>query len=185
MRITGGDLKGRIINFPAGIKERPTSDFLRETLFNLLPTAEDKNFIDLFAGSGGVGLEAASRGARHIYLIEKNKKLASVIIKNVKSLSLDDKCKVINFDVETALKDLAKKNHLSDIVFADPPYNRNMVSLTLECLSRYQVLDEKGVIVIQHSVKENYQEFLPENIYQIKQRKYGENVVTFFKGEWK
>jgi 16S rRNA (guanine(966)-N(2))-methyltransferase RsmD len=185
MRITGGDLKGRTINFPAGIKERPTSDFLRETLFNLLPPVEGKNFIDLFAGSGGVGLEAASRCAGHVYLIEKGKKLAGVIRKNIKSLALDEKCFVINFDVETALKDLAKKNHRSDIVFADPPYNRNMVSSTLACLGRYQVLDEKGVIVIQHSVKENYQEFLPENIYQVKQRKYGENMITFFTGEWK
>jgi len=181
MRITGGDLKGRTINFPAGIKERPTSDFLRETLFNLLPRVEGKNFLDLFAGSGGVGLEAASRGAGHVYLIEKDKKLAAVIRKNIESLALGEKCIVINLDVETALKDLAKKNHRSDIVFADPPYNRNLVSFTLACLSRYQILDEKGMIVIQHSVKENYQEFLPENIYQVKQRKYGENMVTFFR----
>jgi len=181
MRITGGDLKGRTINFPAGIKERPTSDFLRETIFNLLPSLEGKNFLDIFAGSGGVGLEAASRDARHVYLIEKDKKLAGVIRKNVKSLTLDEKCTVINFDAETALKDLAKKNCRAEIVFADPPYNRNLVIFTLACLSRYQVLDEKGMIVIQHSVKENYQEFLPENIYQFKQRKYGENMVTFFR----
>ncbi|MBN1474764.1 MAG: 16S rRNA (guanine(966)-N(2))-methyltransferase RsmD [Syntrophaceae bacterium] len=181
MRITGGDLKGRTINFPAGIKERPTSDFLRETLFNLLPPVADKNFLDLFAGSGGVGLEAASRGARYVYLIERNKKLAGVIRNNIKSLALDEKCAVINLDVETSLIDLAKKNYQPGIIFADPPYNRNLVSSTLACLGRYQVLDEKGMIVIQHSVKENYQEFLPENIYQVKQRKYGENMVTFFK----
>ncbi len=185
MRITGGDLNGRTINFPAGIKERPTSDFLRETIFNLLSPVEGKYFLELFAGSGSVGLEAASRRAEHVYLIEKDKKLASVIRKNIKSLAMDEKCTVVNFDVETALKDLAKKNHRADIVFADPPYNKKLVSSTLACLGKYQVLDEEGVIVIQHSVKENYQDFLPENIYQVKQRKYGENMVTFFKGEWK
>src|SRR4030042_1031834 len=106
MRITGGDLKGRTIDFPAGIKERPTSDFLRETIFNLLPPVEGKIFLDLYAGSGGVGLEAASRGAGNVYLVEKDKKLAAVIRKNIESLALDEKCAVINLDAETALKDL-------------------------------------------------------------------------------
>ncbi len=70
-------------------------------------------------------------------------------------------------------------------MFADPPYNRNLVGATLKSLSKYRVLTKGGVIVIQHSVKENYSEFLSENIYQIQQRKYGENALTFFKGEWK
>src|SRR4030042_5605676 len=110
MRIAGGDFKGRTLSFPAGVKERPTSDFLRETLFNLLGPVSGTSFLDLFAGSGSVGLEAASRGASYVCMIEKNRKLAGVIKKNIQALSLDQKCKVINADVETGLRDLAKKN---------------------------------------------------------------------------
>lgn len=183
MRITGGDFKGRTLSFPASVKERPTSDFLRETFFNLLGSFTDERFLDLFAGSGSVGLEAASRGAGYVYLIEKNKKLADFIKKNIQTLSLEHKCKVINTDIEAGLRDLARIKYKPGIIFADPPYNKNLVSLTLRCLSLYQVAAKDGVIVIQHSAKENYKEYLPEKIHQVKQKKYGENVLTFFKGE--
>ena len=185
MRITGGDFKGRTLFFPKGVKERPTSDFLRQALFNLLPPVAGKNFLDLFSGSGSVGLEAASRDACHVFLMEKSRKLSGVIRKNIQALSLNQKCTVINADVEAGLRNLAGKNYCMDIVFADPPYNRNWLNIILACLSRYRVVDKEGVIVIQHSVKENYREYLPENIYQIKQRKYGENALTFFQGEWR
>jgi len=81
MRITGGEARGRKLNFPSRLKERPTSDFLREALFNLLGSLPGKTFLDLFAGSGGVGLEAASRGAREVCFIEKNKKPVEAIRK--------------------------------------------------------------------------------------------------------
>lgn len=184
MRITGGDLGGRTLSFPGGSKERPTSDFLRETLFNLLGSLTGETFLDLFAGSGSVGLEAASRGAREVYLIEKSKNLVKVINKNIQTCSLEQKCRVIGTDVEIGLRQLAKKKYQADVVFADPPYNRNLAGATLKSLSKYRVLVKGGVIVIQHSVKENYSEFLSENIYQIQQRKYGENALTFLKGEW-
>jgi 16S rRNA (guanine966-N2)-methyltransferase len=185
MRITGGDFGGRTLSFPSGSKERPTSDFLRETLFNLLGSLTGKTFLDLFAGSGSVGLEAASRGAREVCLIEKNKKLVKVINKNIQTCSLEQKFRVIGADVEIGLREFAKKNYQADVVFADPPYNRNLVGATLKSLSKYRVLTKGGVIVIQHSTKENYSEYLTENIYQVQQRKYGENALTFFKGEWK
>ncbi|HDQ04903.1 MAG TPA: 16S rRNA (guanine(966)-N(2))-methyltransferase RsmD [Deltaproteobacteria bacterium] len=181
MRITGGDLGGRAYYFPPGIKERPTSDFLRETIFNLLGPVEKTIFIDLFAGSGGVGLEAASRGARQVYLVEKNKKLADIIKKNLRSLSLETKCFVIAADVKIGLKELAQEKCRADFVFADPPYNRGLVATTLNCLGKYKALSEESIIVIQHSINEKYIEFLPDNIYQVQQRKYGENALTFFK----
>ncbi len=173
------------MSFPSGSKERPTSDFLRETLFNLLGSLTDETFIDLFAGSGSVGLEAASRGAREVYLIEKDKSLVKVINKNIQACSLEQKCQIIGADVEIGLRQLAQKNYHADIVFADPPYNHNLVGITLKYLSKYRVFTKESVIVIQHSTKENYGDFLSDNIYQLQQRKYGENALTFFKGEWK
>ena len=183
MRIIGGKAKGRTLHFPSGSKERPTSDFLRETLFNLLGSLEDKIFLDLFAGSGSVGLEAASRGAQEVYFIEKNKNLVEVIKKNIQTCCLDKKCRVIAEDVEYGLRDLFKKKYEFDVIFADPPYNRNLAGTTLKSLNKYHVLREDGVVVIQHSIKENFSELLDENIYQINQKKYGENALTFFKME--
>ena len=183
MRIIGGEVKGRILSFPSRSKERPTSDFLREALFNLLGSLQGKIFLDLFAGSGSVGLEAASRGAQEVYLIEKNKNLIEVIKNNIQTCALEQKCRVIGADVAIGLRDLFKKKYEVDVVFADPPYNRNLAGRTLTSLNKYRVLREGGIVVIQHSTKENCGEFLDENIHQIKQKKYGENALTFFKME--
>ena len=185
MRIIGGKAKGRTLRFPSGSKERPTSDFLREALFNLLGSLEDKTFLDLFAGSGSVGLEAASRGAQEIYFVEKNIKLAAIISGNIQTCCLDKKCFVIAKDIEQGLRDLFKKKCKVDIIFADPPYNRSLVATTLNLLNKYQIIGEDSLIVIQHSIKEKFSNTEDNNIYLTDQRKYGENALTFLKMESK
>jgi 16S rRNA (guanine966-N2)-methyltransferase len=181
MRIIGGEDKGRKLYFPSQLKERPTSDFLREALFNLLGPLQGKIFIDLFAGSGSVGLEAASRGAQEVYFIEKNNNLVAVVKKNIQTCSFSEKCRIIGKDIGIGLRDLFQKKCEVDIVFADPPYNQDMVGTTLSYLNKYQVLGEGGIVVIQHSIKESFSEFLGENIYQTKQKRYGDSALTFFK----
>ena len=184
MRITGGEAKGRTLSFPSRSKERPTSDFLREALFDLLGSLQDKTFLDLFAGSGSVGLEAASRGAQSVFFVEKNKHLVEVIKKNIQTCCFDKNCRIIAGDIEFGLRDLFRKKYEFDIIFADPPYNRNLVEATLKYLSKHQILRKGGIIVIQHSIKETYSK-LDDNIYQTDQRKYGDNALTFLKMEWK
>ncbi len=176
--------KGRTLHFPSGSKERPTSDFLRETLFNLLGPLQNKTFLDLFAGSGSVGLEAASRGAQGTFFVEKNKHLVEVIKKNIQTCCLDKNCRIIAGDIEFGLLDLFRKKYEFDIIFADPPYNRDLVKATLRFLSKNHVLRKDGIIVIQHSIKETFSDS-NDNIYQTDQRKYGDNALTFFKMEWK
>ena len=171
------------MHFPSKSKERPTSDFLREALFNLLGSLQDKTFLDLFAGSGSVGLEAASRGAQDVYFVEKNKHLVEVIKKNIQTCCLDKNCRIIAGDIEFGLRDLIRKKYEFDIIFADPPYNRDLVEETLMFLRKYHVLKEDGVIVIQHSIKENFTELIDDNIYQTDRRKYGDNALTFLKME--
>lgn len=185
MRITGGKAGGRIFNFPAKSKERPTSDFLREALFNLLGSLEGKTFLDLFAGSGSVGLEAASRGAQEICFVEKDKNLAEVIDGNIRTCCPYVKCRLINKDVELGLQYLYKKKCFFDVVFADPPYNKNFVNITLKTLSRHNILQNDGILVIQHSIKENFDLPINNIISQADQRKYGDNALTFFKMEKK
>jgi 16S rRNA (guanine966-N2)-methyltransferase len=189
MRIIGGMVKGRALHFPAGSKERPTSDFLREALLNLLGSVSGKLFLDLFAGSGSVGLEAASRGAKEVYFIEKNKILAAVAQKNIENCGFEKKCRIINTDVRSGLNDLFKKKCKFDIIFADPPYNNGLVETTMKLLKEYPVFSQGALMVIQHSTREDLGSFLAESVYgeavwhQIDQRKYGDNAISFLKME--
>jgi len=189
MRITGGMAKGRTLHFPAGSKERPTSDFLREALLNLLGNVADKSFLDLFAGSGSVGLEAASRGAKEVYFIEKDKILAEVAKRNIENCGLEKKCRIINADVRSGLNDLFKKKCKFDIIFADPPYNNGLVETTLKLLKEYPVFQEDALMAIQHSTREDFSSVLAESVcgetvlHQIDQRKYGDNAISFLKME--
>jgi len=191
MRIIGGTAKGRIIHFPAGSKERPTSDFLREALLNLCGSVVGKTFLDLFAGSGSVGLEAISRGAEEAYFIEKSKVLSAIAKKNISNCDFEKKCRVINKDVRSALSDLYKKKCKFDIIFADPPYNKGFVESALKWLTEYPVFKEDTLIVIQHSTREGLDSFLAEKDcgkfiwHQVDQRKYGDNAISFLKTEHK
>lgn len=185
MRIIGGKAKGRALHFPPGSKERPTSDFLREALFNMLGSLEAKTFLDLFAGSGSVGLEAASRGAQRVYFVEKNRNLVKIIKNNIQKCSLDENCSVISADIEHGLISLFKNKCEADIIFIDPPYNRDMVATTLNILNKYQIFKKDVVIVIQHSMRENFTDSMKGNICFEDQRKYGDNVLTFLKMEKK
>jgi 16S rRNA (guanine966-N2)-methyltransferase len=185
MRIIGGKAKGRTLHFPPGSKERPTSDFLREALFNILGSMQEKSFLDLFAGSGSVGLEAASRGAQKVYFVEKSKSLVEIIKKNIQKCCLEENCSVIAADIEYGLSDLFKNKCEADIIFIDPPYSRDMVGTTLDLLNKYHIFKEDVVVVIQHSIKENFAGSMDNNIHLKDQRKYGENVLTFLKMERK
>ena len=183
MRIIGGRAKGRILQFPPSSKERPTSDFLREALFNLLGSVQEKSFLDLFAGSGSVGIEAASRGAKEIFFIEKDKKIAAVTQKNIVSCSVDKECRIIVQDIGTGLCDLFKKKYVFDVIFADPPYRGRLVEKTIRLLQKNPVFTNKAVFVIQHSVREGVESLLDEKTILKDQRKYGDNVLTFLKME--
>lgn len=183
MRIIGGEAKGRTLYFPSESKERPTSDFLREALFNILCPLHDNSFIDLFAGSGGVGIEAASRGAREVVLVEKNRKIASIIQKNIESCGFKDRCCLLNLDVETALHELNNKKRNFDIIFADPPYDKGLAGETIKLLNKYPIFGADVRIVIQHSAREDFNVKIGGRFILQDQRKYGSNVLTFLKME--
>lgn len=178
MRITGGEAKGRTFHFPSKSSSRPTSDFLREALFNLLGFPEDKIFLDLFAGSGSVGLEALSRKARNAVFVEKSKQLSGIIRGNASLCGYSEKCLIIAADVKSALRELCSKQYQFDIIFADPPYHQGLIEETLKLLGQCPILQEDGFIILQHSPKEQPQD-LPEGMYLADQRKYGDNILTF------
>jgi 16S rRNA (guanine966-N2)-methyltransferase len=183
MRVIGGKAKGRILQFPASSKERPTSDFLREALFNILGPLTEKSFLDLFAGSGSVGIEAASRGAKEVIFIERDKKIAAVAQKNIVTCNLDNSCRIIARDISAGLFDLSKNKYEFDFVFADPPYCRGLVGITIKLLKENPVFTKEAIVVIQHSTREDVESHLDKKSILKDQRKYGDNVLTFLKME--
>ncbi|MBP7341399.1 MAG: 16S rRNA (guanine(966)-N(2))-methyltransferase RsmD [Syntrophaceae bacterium] len=180
MRISGGEAKGRTLSFPARSIQRPTTDFLREAIFNLLGAQSGRTFLDVFAGSGSVGIEALSRGARAAAFVEKSKMLATVIRENLCRCGYAEKGRIITADFQSALRDLYKKNCRYDVIFADPPYNEGYIERILRALEAYPSFTPEGVLVLQHSARE-----AATNTgvgWSIEdQRKYGDNLLTFLK----
>ena len=151
MYIIGGKFKKRKLVSPKGEQTRPTKNMLREMFFNIaMPYIEDAIFADLFAGSGAMGLEALSRGAKHSYFIEAHKNAYIAIEKNIGLLKVETQTTLIKGD---ALQTLPQINHMCDIIFADPPYakkgQKSYALMLLEFLDHHVLLKENGRLFIE------------------------------------
>ena len=145
MRVIAGIYKGRRLKTLEGLSVRPTSDRLRETLFNILaPRIEGASFADVCAGSGAIGIEALSRGARHVTFIESSLKAARIISENLRSCGIREGYRVINRDVLRALKNLASEKAEFDIIYFDPPYNSEIYTPVMWLIAK-QTCSPKAV----------------------------------------
>lgn len=155
MRIIAGKLRSRRLKGPGMLKLRPTSDRLRETLFNILgPAVEDSLFVDVYAGTGAIGIEAISRGARPVILIESNPKAARLIRANLASLEIFSGAELIEADALAGLKKIADRHLLADFVFLDPPYQGTDEHLrVLQFLDSSHLIAPKGVVIVEHHFK--------------------------------
>lgn len=160
IRITTGIYKGRKLYIPKNI--RPTQNITRKAIFDILGDIRGLSFLDLFAGSGAVGIEAASRRAKEVFFVENNSKVVCVLKKNLTYLS-ESAYVFFPLDVEVALKNFYKEGLKFDIIFLDPPYPRKGESIakkTLQFLSSYDILTPLGLVVVQHFKKD----YLPEKL---------------------
>ncbi len=153
---------------------------MREALYNILGNLFEQCLLDLYAGSGSVGLEALSRGAKEVVFVEKDKKLAGIIQSNITMCGYSEKSLIVASDVHVALRDLSAGGRRFDIIFADPPYHQGLISETLSLLGKYRVLRSDGTVILQHFFKEPLRD-LPEGMHLEDQRKYGENILSFLK----
>ncbi len=189
MRIIAGKAKGRTLVAPKARYLRPTTDRVKESLFSILP-AVGKSFLDLFAGAGSVGLEAVSRGASRVILVESHRACAEAIRKNIErcgfaNIPLDEdgadpgpEIEVIELPVDRGLKLLRHRGESFDIIFADPPYERDLIGETLRLIRTQALLVQDGVLVVQHSSREEIP--AQREGYQIEDvRRYGETAVSF------
>ena len=176
MRIVGGNHKGRVLKGPPdSAQTRPTSDRVRESLYNILASyITGADFLDLFAGTGAVGLEAQSRGAKRLVMVEKDRKMVQIIKHNMTILGED--AEILPRDVYKAITELKNKEDIFDIVFADPPYHLQAASKLCELVE--PLLSVGGLFVMEHSANEKIEQDKLENI---KSYTYGESVLSLFK----
>lgn len=152
MRVIAGKFRSRRLKGPGKLRLRPTSDRLRETLFNVLgPSVADSLFVDLYAGTGAIGIEAISRGAREIIFIESNAPGARLVRKNLEALGIRSGAEVIEADVIRGLERLAKRHLVADFIFLDPPYEQPEEHLrVLEFIDESHVLAPYGLVIVEH-----------------------------------
>ncbi len=176
MRITSGFLKGRKILEVDDKRVRETLDIVRESLFNSLRgSIEDKIFYDLFAGSGAVGIEAISNGAKLSIFVDNSFKSIKTIINNLKNLSILDKGKVIKKDVLRFLKSADSSFPKGDFIFLDPPYSFGLGEKVLEIISSSNIIKDETIIIYEHSKREIYN----TNLEIIKSLKIGDTILDF------
>ena len=178
MRVIAGSAKRTQLKTVEGMNTRPTIDRIKETLFNMLaPSLYDSNFLDLFAGSGGIGIEALSRGAVRAVFVEQNKKAMDCIKENLKKTHFEDRSQTMQMDVLSALKRMEGKETF-EYIFMDPPYNHEWERLVLEYLAESSLLTDDGVIIVEASkeTEVNYIEDLGFELIKIKDYKTNKHI---------
>ncbi len=159
MRVISGKHRSRPLVSLRGMDIRPTSDRLRETLFNVLSAGNPEAlmgtiWLDLFAGTGAVGIEALSRGAKEVYFVENSKAAAETIRRNLRSLEIREGFKVLQQSVRHAISSLCREKITADVVFIDPPYRMEDAYLeTLNLLADSEILGPSSVVVAEHEKK--------------------------------
>jgi len=181
MRIISGKARGRRFSLPKGSSIRPTSDKIKEALFNILRPSAGKYFLDIFAGSGNIGLEALSRGAARVVFIEDNAILAGAIKKTIIALDFSERAETLTMDVRRGIHELVVRGERFDILFIDPPYERDLIEKTLQYLEDGKLFFDDAVVVVQHSAKETLSNTLSNHYLLTDQRKYGYTMLTFLK----
>lgn len=184
MRVIAGKYKSRRLIAPPGAEIRPTSDRLRETLFNVVaPIVQDSVWLDLFAGTGAIGIEALSRGARLVYFVESSNRATRIICKNLAQLEIADGFELVERDVSVGLRMLESQAVVCNFCFLDPPYRQmGDYEQALGYLSQAQLLDPAGVAIAEHD-----KHFDPgENFGSLRRKRIlrqGDSVLSFYRRE--
>lgn len=183
MRVTGGDLRGRALAAPEGLGTRPTSDRVREALFNLLahhdwgfaPLRADTLALDAFGGTGALGIEALSRGASEAVFFEKDRKAQNILRANIEKLKLEKRAVLLPRDVTKP----PKAHRPCDLVFLDPPYRKGLVLQALEALAAQGWIAPRALLIVETAKNEEIE--MPENYVSLLERSYGDTALSFFR----
>ncbi|MFQ6098742.1 MAG: 16S rRNA (guanine(966)-N(2))-methyltransferase RsmD [Armatimonadota bacterium] len=177
MRVIGGTAKGTRLLVPKGADVRPTSDAMRETLFQMLcDMVPGARVLDLFAGSGAVGIEALSRGASHCLFVDKSRRCIETITRNLEACRLRETAKVRKADVRRVLHEL-EEDEPYDVAFADPPYGwPGLVRLVEGLVVERRGVSDSGIVIVQHRRNVEW----PPRLMPSRAKRFGDTMLTFF-----
>ena len=180
MKVISGILKGRNIKGYNIDGTRPTMDRVKESLFASINSyVKDSVVLDLFAGSGSLGIEAISNGSDYCYFIDNNRECIKVINDNIREFGISDKCNVMNKDYRQALSYFRDNNIKFDLIIVDPPYKYMVINEIMELIDKYKLLNNNGIIVLEYSLdklEDNY-----DNFELLKCKKYGDKYISIYK----
>lgn len=182
MRVIAGKARSIRLKTIEGMDTRPTTDRIKETLFNMLqPYLADCRFLDLFSGSGGIGIEALSRGASFCVFVEQQKKAVACILDNLKATHLQENAAVLTMDAIAAIHrlDQENSNQAFDIIFMDPPYRQGLEWKVLEALLDTSLVDAYTTIVIEASLDTTWEHLEALGYEIIKEKRYKTNQHVF------
>ena len=179
MRVVSGKARGLKLKTIESDSTRPTKDMVKEALFSMLTdVVENATVLDLFAGSGQIALEALSRGAKEAYLCDLNKECIKVINENFEKAHLSDTIKLFNEDYQATLQRI--KDVRFEIIYIDPPYNKDLGTSAIMQISSLDLLKKNGVLIFETDTNEEAPDFI--GIYEkFKTKKYGRNVLSFYR----
>ena len=181
MYIISGEKKGRQLFGPGPEEIRPITHLVRKAIFDLLRQVIDgAEFLDLFAGTGSVGLEALSQGAKSCFFVDRLPEAIELISKNVEELNYSDRTRICRSEASDALERLGALGHRFDIVFVGPPYETDLAEKTLRQLDELQVVNPGGLIVVEVFLKEDLKDRL-KSLRQIKNREYGQTKLLIYR----
>lgn len=181
MRVIAGEKSGHVLRAPRGERSRPTADRVKESIFAILmPVLPGAVVLDLFAGSGGLSIEALSRGAERAVLVEKDPQAITCIRENLNRTALERSAKLMFMSVDRALRLLHRQEEVFDLVLMDPPYDRGYVRSTLKAVGAGALIRSDGMVVIEHSRKEEIPRCMT-NFAWARQEDYGDTRVTFLR----
>lgn len=177
MRIISGSRRGHKLHEFTGQDVRPTTDRVKESIFNLIQAyVPSSSVLDMFAGSGALSFEALSRGAEYAVLLDIDSKSVELIKKNIHELKFEDICEVKEASCYNYVKNCGEK---FDIIFLDPPYNKGFIEPALEAISKYDLLTDTGIVLLESDNTDFKSEFTGLSV--LKQRRYGRTYITVYK----
>ncbi|MDD2396848.1 MAG: 16S rRNA (guanine(966)-N(2))-methyltransferase RsmD [Tissierellia bacterium] len=182
MRIISGTNKGKKLYAPEGARVRPTGDKIKEAIFNIIgPIDEESIILELFAGSGSMGIEFLARGAKHCTFIDVSRKSLNYVKKNLELCSFIGKAKIILSDYEKAIISLSKNDEKFDYIFADPPYDKKLCNKTLNTIIQYDILKYGGLLIIESDKSEKVIDNNATNVIEYKEKIYGRTKISIIK----
>lgn len=183
MRVISGKVRGLKLDTPKNEDVRPTTDRVKESLFNIIsPYIIDSNVLDLFAGTGSLGIECLSRGASYATFVDVSKESIKIVKSNIEKARVENESTILNMDFKSAIKRLRLQNKKFDIIFMDPPYYKNMFIDAISNIDSADLLSQDGIIVVEHDKQDKFEDKIGR-LEKIRDKKYGNTTLTFYKLE--